>query len=845
MKEERITIPVDGMTCASCQATVQKVLEKTPGVVDASVNLMMKSAAVTYQPSATSPQQLVDTIRSRGYEAKLPVQNESAFDEQEARDKAQEEEFRDLRLKAIVTGIIGVLAMIFSMPLMTSDSMQPGHGGAVADPFMQWTMTSLTPMLKTLMPWAYTIPHAVLSYGLMLATLGVMVWAGRHFYTRAWASFRHHAADMNTLIAVGTGAAFVYSVIATVVPEFFLQRGVAPDVYYEAVIIIIALILTGNAFEARAKRQTAASLRALAALQPKTARVVRNNQEMDIAIDQVTQGDVVIVRPGERIPVDGEIISGASSVDESMLTGESIPVEKQQGDSVIGGTINKTGAFQYRATTLGADSVLAHIVKLMRDAQGSRAPIQRLADKISSVFVPIVISMAILTFVAWFVMTDGVAGVGFVRAFAASVAVLIIACPCAMGLAVPTAVMVSTGRGAELGILIKGGEALQRAGDLTTVVLDKTGTVTEGRPVVTDIVVRDIVRASGGGNPAERASASIDERTGVSMNKHTGEHTDEHTDKHTDKHTDEHTDEHTNEHTDKRARESRLLELVASIEASSEHPLADAIVRYAKDQNAELQPVEQFQSYTGRGASGVVSGSFLLIGNAKLMSEHDIDVSTLSSEIDRLGHEGKTPMYVAINNSLAAIIAVADPVKATSLDAVKRLKAMNLDVVMLTGDNRHTADAIAKQAGIDRVIAEVLPDGKVAEVKKLQQHGKVVAMVGDGINDAPALAQADVGIAVGSGTDVAVEASDITLMRNDLQGVASAILLSRRTMRTTKQNLFWAFIYNVIGIPIAAGLLYPAFGILLSPIIASAAMAFSSVSVVTNSLRLRSVRLGE
>lgn len=824
MKEERITIPVDGMTCASCQATVQKVLKKTPGVVDASVNLMMKSAAVTYQPSATSPQQLVDTIRSRGYEAKLPVQDESAFDEQEARDKAQEEEFLDLRLKAIVTGIIGVLAMIFSMPLMTSDSMQPGHGGAVADPFMQWTMTSLTPMLKTIMPWAYTIPHAVLSYGLMLATLGVMVWAGRHFYTRAWASFRHHAADMNTLIAVGTGAAFVYSVIATVVPEFFLQRGVAPDVYYEAVIIIIALILTGNAFEARAKRQTAASLRALAALQPKTARVVRNSQEMDIAIDQVTQGDVVIVRPGERIPVDGEIISGASSVDESMLTGESIPVEKRQGDSVIGGTINKTGAFQYRATTLGADSVLAHIVKLMRDAQGSRAPIQRLADKISSVFVPIVISIAILTFVAWFVMTDGVAGVGFVRAFAASVAVLIIACPCAMGLAVPTAVMVSTGRGAELGILIKGGEALQRAGDLTTVVLDKTGTVTEGRPVVTDIVVRDVVRASGGGNLGERASASIDERTGVSMNKHT--------------------DKHTDEHTDKRARESRLLELVASIEASSEHPLADAIVRYAKDHDAKLQPVEQFQSYTGRGASGVVSGSFLLIGNAKLMSEHDIDVSTLSSEIDRLGHEGKTPMYVAINSSLAAIIAVADPVKATSLDAVKRLKAMNLDVVMLTGDNRHTADAIAKQAGIDRVIAEVLPDGKVAEVKKLQQQGKVVAMVGDGINDAPALAQADVGIAVGSGTDVAVEASDITLMRNDLQGVASAILLSRRTMRTTKQNLFWAFIYNVIGIPIAAGLLYPAFGILLSPIIASAAMAFSSVSVVTNSLRLRSVRLG-
>jgi Cu+-exporting ATPase len=772
----KVDIPVQGMTCAACQASVQKALQRQPGVVDASVNLMMKSAAVTYDPAVTRPEALVEAIRDTGYEAELPRPEQTAFEEQEARDRANEEEFRNLRRKALVSGAIGVLAMIVSMPLMASGV----HHGPVADPFMRWAMESLTPALRAAMPWLYRIDPAVLSWSLLALTLGVMAWAGRHFYARAWSGFRHHSADMNTLVAVGTGAAFLYSVLATVAPGFFLSRGVAPDVYYEAVVIIIALILTGNAFEARAKSRTSAALRGLVALQPKTARVLNGEQELDLPVEQVKSGDTVAVRPGERIPVDGEVLSGASAVDESMLTGESMPVEKKAGDRVIGGTINRTGAFRYRATTLGADSVLAQIVKLMRDAQGSRAPIQRLADRVSGIFVPVVLSLAIATFVVWYV-ADGSA----VRAFAAAVAVLIIACPCAMGLAVPTAVMVATGKGAELGTLIKGGEALQRAGDVTTVLLDKTGTITEGRPTVTDVI------------PAPGAPRGADE----------------------------------------------LLRVVAALESSSEHPLADAVVRHARERNLAFMTPEEFQSVTGQGVVGVVEGSFLAAGNEKLMADYAADPAPLAADAERLTGEGKTPVYVAIDGRLAGLLAVADPLKATAREAVARLRKMGIEVVLLTGDNRRTAEAIAREAGIDRVVAGVLPEGKVAEVKRLQQAGQVVAMVGDGINDAPALAQADLGIAIGTGADVAVEASDVTLMRGDPRGIASAVALSRRTMRTMRQNLFWAFIYNVIGIPIAAGVLYPAFGILLSPILASAAMAFSSVSVVANSLRLRRARL--
>jgi P-type Cu+ transporter len=776
---EKVTIPVSGMTCAACSGRVQRALEKTPGVAGAAVNLMMKNATVEFDASVTTPERLVETIRGTGYGAELAAPDQTAFKEQEARDRAQEEEFRELRLKAGVSFAVALVAMIVSMPLMVAGAH--GQHGPVADPFMRWTMGWLNPVLESAFPWLYKVPAPVLSSGLLALTAGVMAWAGRHFYTRAWAAFRHHSADMNTLVAVGTGAAFLYSVVATMAPGFFLDRGVNPDVYYEAVVFIIALILMGNALEARAKRQTSSALRALVQLQPKTARVLRDGAEVDLAVEEVRHGDVVVVRPGERIPVDGEVLSGTSAVDESMLTGESLPVEKHPGDRVIGATINRTGAFRYRATTLGADSVLAQIVKLMRDAQGSRAPIQRLADRISAVFVPVVISIAIVTFVIWFVTAEAAPGV---RAFAAAVAVLIIACPCAMGLAVPTAVMVSTGKGAELGVLIKGGEALQRAGDIGTVVLDKTGTITEGRPTVTDLV-------------------ATPEWAG---------------------------------------REDELLRLVASVEASSEHPLADAIVRRAKDAGLALVEAESFQSITGRGAMGVVDGRAVVIGNEALMADYGLRVDAVADAAARLTGEAKTPVFVDVDGELAGLLAVADPIKASSRDAIGRLRRMGLEVVMLTGDNPRTADAVARQAGVDRVVAGVLPEGKVAEIRRLQEAGQVVAMVGDGINDAPALAQADVGIAIGTGTDIAIEASDVTLMRGDLAGVASAIELSRRTMRTMKQNLFWAFIYNVVGIPVAAGVLYPGLGLLLSPILASAAMAFSSVSVVANSLRLRRFR---
>ncbi|MHB1074213.1 MAG: heavy metal translocating P-type ATPase [Gemmatimonadaceae bacterium] len=788
---ETIRIPVSGMTCAACSSRVQRTLQKQPGVADASVNLMMKTATITYDAAAVAPEQLVAAIRDTGYGAELASPDQTAFEEQEARDRATAEEFRELRGKAIASAAAGVVAMVISLPLMSRMAAAGAAGGAhgpeVTDPFMRWAMAVLDPFFRAAIPWLYAIPAGVTAWALLLVTLGVMGWAGRHFYTRAWVAFRHHSADMNTLVAVGTGAAFVYSLIATVNPGFFLSRGVPPDVYYEAVIIIIALILTGNTVEARAKRNTSAALRALVHLQPKTARVVRFEQEVDVPVETVERGEVVIVRPGERVPVDGEVVSGESAVDESMLTGESLPVAKKPGDRVIGGTINRTGAFRCRATTLGSDSVLAQIVKLMRDAQGSRAPIQRLADQISGIFVPVVISIAIATFAAWFVLADTAPAV---RAFAAAVAVLIIACPCAMGLAVPTAVMVSTGKGAELGVLIKGGEALQRAGDIDTVVLDKTGTVTEGRPTVTDVVVA----------PGAGRFAGAD---GVAS----------------------------------------LLALVAAIESSSEHPLADAVVRHARDRGLALRAPEAFESHTGRGATGVVDGSALAVGNEALMRDWAIDVAPLHGDAGRLAAEGKTPMYAAVDGALAGVIAVADPIKESSREAIARMHRMGLTVVMLTGDNQRTADAVAREAGIDRVVAGVLPEGKVAEIRRLQRDGAVVAMVGDGINDAPALAQADVGMAIGTGTDVAVEAGDVVLMRGDLRAAAQAIALSRRTMRTMKQNLFWAFIYNVIGIPVAAGALYPAFGLLLSPILASAAMAFSSVSVVTNSLRLRRARI--
>jgi Cu+-exporting ATPase len=823
---ETVEIPVTGMTCAACQAGVQRALQRSPGVREASVNLMLNNATVRFDPAVTTPAQLVDVIRDTGYGAELPdtsrAQAAQAAADDEAQERAHDHEFRALRLRAIVSSAIGLIAMIASMPLMQASALAVGEhvGGHAnhavagsADPFMRWTMTTASPWLERGMPWLYAIDPRLLSVSLLALTIFVMAWAGGQFYVRAWASLRHRRADMNTLVAVGTGAAFIFSLITTFAPELFVRRGVAPDVYYEAVIIILALLLVGSTLEARAKRQTSAALRALLKLQPQTARVVRNgggheDREIEIPIDQVRRGDLVVVRPGERLPVDGEVTHGASAVDESMLTGESMPVPKRPGDRVMGGTLNTTGAFQFTATTIGADSTLAHIVQLMRSAQHARAPIQQLADRISAVFVPIVITLALLTFAIWVIA--GPPGV-WVRAFTAAVSVLIIACPCAMGLAVPTAVMVATGRGAQAGLLIKGGEALQRAGSITTVILDKTGTVTEGRPTVTDIVLLGDADASASAN----ANAEAD-----------------------------------------------LLRLVASLESVSEHPLADAIVRHARERGLTLTQPADFESITGRGTIGRVNGHHIIVGNAPLLREQQVDLTAAAAanidtrtrtqaeaegeavvEAERFAREGKTSIFAAIDGRAAALIAIADPLKPTAAAAVARLNAIGLQVAMVTGDHPRTAEAVAARAGIDQVIAGVLPAGKLDEIRRRQSRGEVVAMVGDGINDAPALAQADVGIAIGAGTDVAIEASDITLMRDDLSAVASAIDLSRQTMKTMRQNLFWAFVYNVIGIPVAAGVLYPAFGILLSPILASAAMAFSSVSVITNSLRLRRVQI--
>jgi P-type Cu+ transporter len=736
-----INLPVSGMTCAACQARVQRALTKAPGVESASVNLMTNTASVTFDERVTAPEKLVDTIRATGYGAELPSEARTAFEEQTAQDDARAEEFVALRNKALIAFAIGVVAM-FGPMLLSMPAMSDMHARA---PIAWWLM--------------------------LAASAFVMVWAGRDFYTRAWAAATHGSADMNTLISVGTLAAFTFSLVATVNPGLFARHGVEPQVYYEAVILIIAFILGGRAMEARAKRQTSTALRKLIALQPATARVVRNSVEVELPIEQVQRGDEIVVRPGERIPVDAEIVEGTSAVDESMLTGESMPVDKKSGSRVFGGTVNRTGAFHAKATTLGEDSALARIVKLMRDAQATRAPIQNLADKVSAVFVPTVMAIALATFIAWIAIGGSEK---IVQAIAASVSVLIIACPCAMGLAVPTAVMVATGKGAELGLLIKGGEALERAGKVDTIMLDKTGTVTEGAPAVTDVI------------PLNGAT------------------------------------------------EAEVLALAAGVERLSEHPVAKAIVERARMLGVEPVRAVGFASETGRGVRASVNGEQVLVGNASYVGE--------SVASDALSAEGKTVVHVARAGRVIGSIGVADPIRETSRAAIARMRRDGLNVVMLTGDNARTARSIARQAGIDDVVAELLPDQKVAEVAGRQREGRVVAMVGDGINDAPALAQADVGVAIGTGTDVAIEASDVTLMRPNLAGVGDAIALSKRTMRTMRENLFWAFVYNVVGIPIAAGVLYPKFGILLNPIIASAAMALSSVSVVTNSLRLRTWR---
>jgi len=738
-----IEIPIQGMECASCVQNIEKSLLRMRGITKAAVNLAMERAKVEYIPSEIGLAEIKNSIEQTGYKV-LEMLPEEELEDVERIVRVRE--FKKLKIKFFAGLILGIIIFLGSMPRL-----------------FPWVPAFLNNFFVL---WAMATP--------------VQFWIGWQFYRGAWGAFRHRNADMNTLIAVGTSAAYLYSVAATVFPSFFKEGGIKPEVFFDTSAIIIVLILLGRLLEARAKGQTSEAIKKLARLQPKTARVIRDGKEVDIPVEEVLVGDEVIVKPGEKIPVDGIVTEGKSAVDESMITGESMPANKETGDEIIGATINKTGSFQFRTTKVGKDTALAQIIKLVRDAQGSKAPIQRLADVIAGYFVPIVISIAIATFVIW--LNFGPIPV-LTFALLNFVAVMIIACPCALGLATPTAVMVGTGKGAENGILIKGGESLETAHKLDAVVFDKTGTLTKGEPEVTDII------------------------------------------------------------THKTFTKEEILKYAASAEKTSEHPLGDAIVKKADERGIELHEAKDFNAIEGHGIEAIVDRKNLLLGNVKLMHDRNIKTKDLEVRAEQLALEGKTPIYVALEKKAVGLIAVADTLKENSVHAVEKLKKMGLEIVMLTGDNQRTAEAIARRAGIDRVLPEVLPEDKVHEIKKLQSEGKKVAMVGDGINDAPALAQADVGIAIGSGTDVAMEASDITLIKGDLQGVVSAIELSKRTIRVIKQNLFWAFFYNTAGIPIAAGILYPFFGVLLNPIFASVAMAFSSVSVVSNSLRLRRIKL--
>jgi Cu+-exporting ATPase len=766
-------IEVTGMTCAACSSRVQRALEHVPGVASANVNLMTGAATIAYDRGAVAVDTLLDAVRDAGYGAALPKPDAAAGAETEALDQARAEEIHVLGRKLAVAAVAAALTMLL-MPFA-----EHLHG-EVTDPVMRLLMP-VASALRAVVPPLGDIPVPAWRWILLAMTLPSVFWAGRHFYTRAWAAARHRAADMNTLVAVGTGSAFLFSVAMTVAGEWFEAHGVPSVVYFEAVNGIIALILLGNLLETGAKRRTSGAIKRLIGLRPATARVRREGRDLEVALADVQVGDELVVRPGDRVPVDGRVIQGSSAVDEAMLTGEPIPVTKRPGDDVTGGTVNRTGSFVFRATRVGRDTVLSQIIRMVQQAQGSRAPIQALADRISAVFVPVVIGLALVTFALWYLLGPEPSGV---RALASAVTVLIIACPCAMGLAVPTAVMVSTGRGAEQGLLIKGGEPLQRVGDVDLIVLDKTGTITEGRPAVTAVRVHDLD-------------------------------------------------------------EGELLALAGGLERRSEHPLAEAITRAAAERAGTdgLPEPESFEAVPGRGVQGVVRGRWVAVGSAAFLTELGIAADALSADLAGLTSQGQTGVLVAVDGRAAAAIGISDPVRPTSREAVAQLTALGLEVVMLTGDDRRTAEAVAAEVGIGQVVPEVLPAMKLDVVRQFQADGRVVAMVGDGINDAPALAGADVGIAIGTGTDVAIESADITLMSGDLRGVVRAIRLCRRTMRTIRQNLFWAFVYNVIGIPVAAGALYPAFGILLTPTMGAAAMAMSSVSVVSNSLRLRRARL--
>jgi len=737
---QKLALSIGGMSCASCVAKVEQGLAAVPGVHRASVNLASETAVVEAS-SLVRMEDLRHAVVAAGYTA-IPVEDTSPDQDKAARER----EVRRLGHKALVGALL-------SMPLMLGS-------------FPTW------------FPWLPRLltEHVVL---FLLAT-PVHVWVGWQFHRGFWSALRHRTADMNTLVSVGTSAGYLYSVLVTFAPGLFAAEGLETGVYFETVAVLHTLIVLGRYLEARARGRTSEAIKQLMGLQPKTARVVRDGQEVDIPVTDVQVDDLVVVRPGEKIPVDGIVREGASAVDESMLTGESLPVEKHPGAEVFGATLNKTGTFRFEATKVGKETVLAQIINLVDEAQSSKPPIQRLADKIAGVFVPIVIGIAAVSFGLWMLWGPAPA---LIFALSNFMAVLLIACPCAMGLAAPTAVMVGVGKGAEHGILFRGAEALQFAAKLSTIVLDKTGTLTRGEPEVTDIV------------PVRGTSAP------------------------------------------------QLLRLAASAEQGSEHPLGEAIVKRAQAEGVPLSRPADFLAVPGHGIEACVDQHRVLLGNLKFMRDKGIELNGLIKEAEHLADDGKTPMFVAVAERAAGLLAVADPLKPGSREAVSMFHRLGLDVAMITGDAHRTAEAIGRQAGIDRILAEVLPQDKAEEVRRLQNAGKIVAMVGDGINDAPALAQADVGIAIGTGTDVAMEASDITLITGDLRGVGTAIALSKRTMRTMKQNFFWAFIYNTVLIPVAAGVLYPVAGLLLNPMLAGAAMAFSSVSVVTNSLRLRRFRL--
>jgi Cu+-exporting ATPase len=742
---EQVMLPIEGMTCASCVRRVERSLTKVSGVQEANVNLATEQARVSFDPTIVGLEQLQQAVEKAGYKiGQLPepetAEQREQIDGVDDREAQRQHELDDLKRKSLISLAVGLTMMIVMyLPLDIS-------------------MMTLGPFL------------------LIAATI-IQFWAGRIFYEATWAGAKHGSTNMNTLVAVGTSVAYGYSAFVTLWPDVAARWGFPYHLYYESAVIIIALILLGRWMEARAKRQMGTAIKALMGLQAKTARVLRNGVEQDVPVESVGVGDLVRVRPGEKVPVDGLIVEGASAVDESMLTGESLPVEKAAGDPIIGATLNKTGSFVFRATKVGRDTALAQIVRLVEDAQGSKAPMQRLADTIAGDFVPAVLLLSVLTFMGWIIF-----GPTLTLALTAAISVVIIACPCALGLATPTAIMVGTGKAAEHGILIRGGEALEQARTIDTIVLDKTGTLTRGKPAVTRVL-------------------SLNGRS-----------------------------------------EHDLLRLVAAAEVGSEHPLGEAIVNRAHELALDLPRADSFESITGQGVRANVEDHNLTIGNVAMMRSAGIDLDRLEEQASDLAHHGATPMYVALDGQAAGLIAVADTLKPESREAIDELAALGLEVWMLTGDNRATAEAIAQQVGITHILADVLPEQKATQIKALQAQRKVVAMVGDGINDAPALAQADLGIAIGTGTDVAMAASDITLIGGDLRTIVTAIALSRKTVGVIKQGLFWAFGYNVILVPVAMGVLYPFTHVLLSPMLAAAAMAMSSVSVVTNALRLRRFR---